>query len=86
MVSRTYTLKLSPQGQLTLPRQLREELGLELGSNVAVTATFDGKLAVAAKPPIAARFGNLAGAWTTASQDATDYVRELRDDMQPKQP
>lgn len=79
-----YTLKISPQGQLTLPRQLREQLQLQPGSRVAVAVTDGGRLQLSDKPPIAAHFGTLPNVWTSDGQDAAEYSRALRDSMQPK--
>ncbi len=79
-----YTLKVSPQGQLTLPRAIRERLHLQPGSRIAVTVTDDGGLLISSKPPITKHFGTLAGLWTTKKQDAAEYGRELRNSMQPK--
>jgi AbrB family looped-hinge helix DNA binding protein len=80
----TYTLKISPQGQLTLPRGLRERLRVKPGSRIAVVVTNEGNLQVSHTLPIEKHFGKLSGAWTTKGQDASDYTRALRDSMQPK--
>lgn len=80
----TYTLKISPQGQLTLPRDLREQLRLQPGSRIVVVVTDEGSLKVSRKLPIEKYFGTLAGAWTDKGQDAAEYTRQLRDSMQPK--
>ena len=79
----SYTLKLSPQGQLTLPRSLRDRLRLQPGSRITVIAT-DGSLQLSNKVPIEKHFGTLSHVWTTKEQDAADYSRGLRDSMQPK--
>ena len=79
----SYILKLSPQGQLTLPRSLRERLHLQPGSRITVIAN-DGSLQLSDKVPIEKHFGTLPHAWTTKGQDAADYARSLRDSMQPK--
>jgi AbrB family looped-hinge helix DNA binding protein len=84
MNNSTYTLKISPQGQLTLPRDLRERLRVHPGSRIAVIVTDDGTLQISSDLPIAKHFGTMAGAWTTTGQDAADYTRELRNGMQPK--
>jgi AbrB family looped-hinge helix DNA binding protein len=83
-MSNAYTLKISPQGQLTLPRSLREQLHLQPGSRIAVTVTDKGSLRISGKPLISKHFGTLAGVWTAAGQDAAEYSRGLRHSMQPK--
>ncbi len=85
MNNSTYTLKISPQGQLTLPRDLRERLHVQTGSRIAVVVTDDGSLHISSDLPIAKHFGTMAGAWTAPEQDAAEYTRELRNSMQPKQ-
>ena len=79
----SYTLKLSPQGQLTLPRSLREQLRLQPGSRITVIAN-NGSLQLSNKVPVEKHFGTLPHAWTIEGQDAADYTRSLRDSMQPK--
>jgi bifunctional DNA-binding transcriptional regulator/antitoxin component of YhaV-PrlF toxin-antitoxin module len=83
-MSHVYTLKISPQGQLTLPRDLRERLHVQPDSPITVAVTDDGSLQIASKPPITKHFGTLAGLWTAKQQDAAEYTRELRNSMQPK--
>lgn len=80
----SYTLKISPQGQLTLPRGLRERLRVQPGSRITVDVIDDSKLRISNEPPIAKYFGKLAGAWTSHGEDAADYARKLRNGMQPK--
>ena len=78
-----YTLKVSPQEQLTLPRYLREQLHMHSGSRIAVVGT-DGYLQVSSKLPIEKYFGTMPNLWTADGQDAAEYARELRNAMQPK--
>jgi len=84
MTNATYTLKVSPQGQLTLPRNLRERLRVQPGSRITVSVTKDGSLRLSGKLPITKHFGTLPGAWTAKGQDAAEYTRKLRNSMQPK--
>lgn len=84
MSNATYTLKISSQGQLTLPRDLRERLHVHPGSRIAVTVTDNGGLHISSKLPITRHFGTLRGVWTAEGQDAAQYARELRNTMQPK--
>jgi AbrB family looped-hinge helix DNA binding protein len=80
----SYSLKISPQGQLTLPRSLRERLRLHPGSRIGVVVTDDGTLQLSQKSPIEKHFGTMPSAWTSPGQDAAEYTRELRNSMQPK--
>ena len=84
MSKASYALKISPQGQVTLPRDLRERLRVRPGSRITVTLADDSTLRISNKPPIAEHFGRLVGAWTASGQDAADYARSLRNSMQPK--
>lgn len=83
MYNTTYTLKLSPQSQLTLPKNLRQQLRLKPGSRVTVVVSNDGKLKLDGKLPIQEHFGTLANTWTADDQDAAEYTRALRNSMQP---
>jgi AbrB family looped-hinge helix DNA binding protein len=80
----TYTLKISPQGQVTLPRELRERLHVDPGSRIAITVSDSGALEISSTLPVAKHFGTLPGVWTTEGQDAAAYTRKLRNAMQPK--
>ncbi len=80
----SYTLKVSSQSQVTLPKGLREQLRLRPGSRVTVTVAEDGNLQLSEKLPIEKHFGTLPNAWTNHGQDAADFTRTLRDSMQPK--
>jgi AbrB family looped-hinge helix DNA binding protein len=80
----SYTLKVSSQSQLTLPRGLREQLQLKPGSRVTVTVIDDGSMQISDKLPVEKYFGTLANLWTHNDQDAADYTRTLRDSMQPR--
>ncbi len=84
MKNTSYTLKVSSQSQVTLPRGLREQLRLRPGSRVTITVTDDGNLQLSDKLPIEKHFGTLPNVWTKQGQDAADYTRTLRDSMQPK--
>jgi AbrB family looped-hinge helix DNA binding protein len=85
MNGQTYTLKISPQGQLTLPRSLREQLRVHPGSRIAVAVTNNGNMKVSGKSPIEKHFGTMPNLWTTRGQDAAEYTRKIRNSMQPKQ-
>lgn len=85
MSATSYTLKISPQGQLTLPRGLREQLHVQTGSRITVNLIDGGTLQISGEPPITKYFGQLAGVWTSNDEDAAEYTRKLRNEMQPKQ-
>lgn len=84
MSDSTYTLKISPQGQVTLPRQLRDQLHVKPGARVVAVVGDDGSLRLSGKPLISKHFGTLPNAWTSDGEDAAEYSRKLRDSMQPK--
>ena len=83
MKNTSYTLKVSSQSQVTLPRGLREQLRLRPGSRVTVTVADNGTLQLSDKLPIEKHFGTLPNAWTENGQDAAEYTRTLRNSMQP---
>ncbi len=78
----SYTLKVSSQSQVTLPKELRERLKLHPGSRLTVLVNNDNELRFSGKLPIEKHFGSLSGLWTKKNQDAADYTRKLRDSMQ----
>jgi AbrB family looped-hinge helix DNA binding protein len=80
----SYTLKISSQGQLTLPRRLRDQLHVQAGSRITVVASDDGNLKLSSSLPVEKHFGTIHGLWTKKEQDAADYARDLRNSMQPK--
>ncbi len=84
MKKSSYTLKVSSQSQITLPRSLREQLKLRPGSRITIMVTDDGSLKLSGKLPIEKHFGTFSGTWTHQGQDAADYTRSLRNSMQPK--
>lgn len=76
-----YVLKLSPQGQVTLPKALRDRLKVRPGSRIVLKATADGDLTASTKFPIEKYFGSM-GTAITGGQDATQFIREMRDEDQ----
>jgi AbrB family looped-hinge helix DNA binding protein len=84
MKTTSYTLKVSSQSQVTLPRSLRESLRLQPGSRITINVAEDGNLQLSSKLPIEKHFGSLSNAWTSNGQDAAEYTRKLRNSMQPK--
>ncbi|HVC36187.1 MAG TPA: AbrB/MazE/SpoVT family DNA-binding domain-containing protein [Candidatus Dormibacteraeota bacterium] len=84
MQNSSYTLKVSSQSQVTLPRDLRERLKLRPGSRITIMVTENGNLKLSDKLPIEKHFGTLSGTWTTQGQDVASYTRTLRNSMQPK--
>jgi AbrB family looped-hinge helix DNA binding protein len=73
-----YILKVSSQGQLTLPRALRERLRLRQGSKVVVRVNSDGEAVVTSSMPIVEYFGRYPGI-ASGGCDAAEVVREMRD-------
>ncbi len=80
----SYTLKVSSQSQVTLPKELRERLKLHPGSRLTVVVSKENELKLTGQLPIEKHFGSLSGLWTTRNQDAAEYTRKLRDSMQPE--
>lgn len=85
MKNASYSLKISPQSQVTLPKTLRQRLQVQPGSRIVVTLAVDGaSLEVSSKLPIEKHYGKLANVWTSEGQDAAEFSRALRNDMQHK--
>lgn len=84
-MNQQYAVKISKQGQLTLPAKLREDLGLTEGSYVLLALAPDKKTIRVNDPPaIAKHFGKLANAWTKDNQDAVESSKAIRKSMQPR--
>ena len=76
MKNSSYTLKVSSQSQVTLPRSLREQLKLRPGSRITIMVTDDGSLKVSDKLPIEKHFGTFTGTWTNQGQGwTTRYIK-----------
>ena len=76
-----YAVKISAQGQVTLPAELRRKIKVQEGSYIVLSLAKDKKtLNINEKPPITKYFGALQNAWTVDG-DAAQTVRKLRDDM-----
>lgn len=84
MNSKSYTLKISSQSQITIPKNLREQLQLQPGSRIVLSVADSGELRISGKLPIEEHFGSLQNTWTATGEDAAVYIRKLRDSMQPK--
>lgn len=78
MIKEPYVAKISSQGQITLPKTLRNELKILEGSNVLLRANADGELVVGGKFPIEKYFGTLGD--LTGGMDAAEYIRKMRDE------
>ncbi len=80
MSNTTYTLKISPQGQVTLPKALREFLNVHMGSRVTITEANNRDVIMSGKYPIEKHFGKFPNLWTKEGEDAAEYIRKMRDE------
>lgn len=73
----TSVSRMTSQGQVTIPRELREQLGLEPGDEVQFTSTPDGiRLQKIAHKSVFARYrGSLPH---LRGQDAVELIRNRR--------
>ena len=71
-----YTAKISAQGQITVPSEVRKKIGAEKGQYVRFYLDGDA-LALASTTPIEKYFGkvNILG-----GEDPVEFIRKLRDD------
>jgi antitoxin PrlF len=69
--------KVSEKGQITVPKGVREQLGIRAGDELDVSAEEGNVVARKALPqdPVASVYGILAG-----GQSTDDIIRELRGD------
>jgi AbrB family looped-hinge helix DNA binding protein len=77
-------MKMSPQGQVTIPRRMREELNLHPGSRISLRVCKDGGVEVSGKLPVEELFGTMPGAWLEPGEDASEYTRKQRDEINSK--
>ena len=71
--TRGMTMKLGPKGQVVIPKQIRDRLGLEPGDRVTVEQAGD-----AVRVARAAMAGDLRGALPPSDLDPLEILREER--------
>ena len=67
-----YTVKISAQGQVTIPSSVRQKIGVKKGEYIRFYVA-DGELALTSKLPIEKYFGTMPGS------RATDMSKEYRE-------
>jgi AbrB family looped-hinge helix DNA binding protein len=72
-----FTAKISEQGQITLPKTLRQKIGVETGSRVILEVDDSLTIKVGTEYPIKSFFGTF-GSSISGHQDATEMVSSLR--------
>ena len=72
----TYPVKVSPQGQITLPKALRDELRVQKGKTRLYVKLEDNKLSVNDDPPILKYYGILKP--KKGEKSAADYLAEMK--------
>ena len=79
-----YAVKISEQGQITLPKALRNKIGAQNGNRVILTID-DGSNAinVSKKYPIEKYFGKFGGT-IAGGEDPTSFVKNLREEDSTK--
>jgi AbrB family looped-hinge helix DNA binding protein len=82
MKTKSYPVKISSQGQITLPKELRQKLGAIKGQTVYIGMKNQSSLQVDATPPIAKFRGALAPA--PGQPSAADIVQEIREKQREK--
>jgi bifunctional DNA-binding transcriptional regulator/antitoxin component of YhaV-PrlF toxin-antitoxin module len=87
MSTTQYAAKISSQGQITLPRAMRDQLAVVPGNFVTIRLVGRRELEVSDELPISQAFGSLGGSQgnsITGGQDAVAYTRQLRRGMERK--
>lgn len=78
-MKQAYVVKISPQGQITLPKRFKQQIGVENGQVVTIKPTGKGKMEVSGELPIEKYFGRYPG-MITGGRDAAEFIREMRDE------
>ncbi len=74
------TVKLSSKSQITIPKRLRTQLGINLGDRLHVAASADGKITLEPQKSIVDYFGKFDGQWSGSDKrDPIDIIRDQRD-------
>lgn len=76
IVSMKNTLTVSTKGQITLPKKVRDKLGLTAGSKLQIGKVNNQGVTLRPKLPQEAYYGKFADVFP---QDAVAAIRELRD-------
>jgi len=78
------SVKVSTKHQIAVPSEARRRLGIEAGDRLSVELTDDSIVLRRRPPQPSARLqelGAIGGIWRGI--DPVDYVRDLRDEMDP---
>lgn len=78
----TYPVKVSPQGQITLPKALRDKLQVQKGETRLYVGLENNKLSVSNEPPILKYYGILKP--KKGEKSAADYLTEMKQQQQRK--
>lgn len=70
-------VKVSPKGQVVIPKDLRDQFGIEPGQKVSVEGTDEGILVSGNRDPVEAMRGMFKGKF---KQPSTDLVRKIREE------
>lgn len=68
-------VKVSPKGQVVIPKELREEFGIRPGQKVTVEGTDEGILILQARDPVKAMRGLFKGKFKVPS---VEWIRKSR--------
>lgn len=80
----TNTLKISSQGQITIPKNVRDSMGIVGGSEFIVMARTESPQVINIYPKVQKWVdvisGIAEGAWGNNTRASTKYVRDLRNE------
>ncbi len=71
-------VSVSPRGQATIPKEFREELGIDAPGRVKFVRTADGEIVVRPIRSVTDLRGILAGETDDAGRSATELLRDER--------
>jgi AbrB family looped-hinge helix DNA binding protein len=74
-----YSVKISEQGQITLPKSLRQQLNTGAGARVVLVVDDNtpNNIKVTNEYPIKAYFGTMGNSITNGT-DATEFIKNMR--------
>ncbi|MFC0865478.1 AbrB/MazE/SpoVT family DNA-binding domain-containing protein [Sphaerimonospora cavernae] len=82
---RTYCVRISDKGRLTVPADVRQAAGIPDGAELVVTASGDGEVTLTTRDAVIRRIRDAvppapAGGWPLAEWDREDAADDEQDD------
>lgn len=79
------TVKMSSQGQITIPKDIREMVGMVAGSELILTTNLNSPKGITVTPKPSSWIDSVVGiAEGVYGNDSTKYIRNLRNEWDTK--